>query len=74
MADSPENEAAGSSASFAKQAEQKSPGLLREFWDFLRHNKKWWLIPVVLMLLLVAVVLILAGSSSPLAPLIYPLF
>ena len=26
---------------FAQQAEQASPGLLRELFDFLRHNKKW---------------------------------
>jgi hypothetical protein len=26
---------------FAEQAEQQSQGLLREYWEFLLHNKKW---------------------------------
>ncbi len=38
---------------FAKEAEKKSTGLVREFFDFLRHNKKWWLTPIILVLLLV---------------------
>jgi len=47
--------------------------LLREFFAFIRHEKKWWMIPLVLVLLLVSA-LILFASSSPLAPFIYPLF
>jgi hypothetical protein len=48
-------------------------GLMVEFVQFLRQEKKWWLIPVVLFLLLLGVVLALAGNPV-LAPLIYPLF
>ncbi len=33
---------------FAQQAEQASRSLPREFWDLLRHNKKWWLTPLFL--------------------------
>ena len=47
--------------------------LLREFFAFIRHEKKWWMIPLVLVLLMVGA-LILFASSSPAAPFIYPLF
>jgi uncharacterized protein YdaL len=57
---------------FAEQAEQQSQGLLREYWEFLLHNKKWWLIPIVVALLLVGVLIIFGGSAA--APFIYTLF
>ncbi len=56
----------------ASQAEQKPVGLIREFWDFLKHNKKWWLTPIILVLLLFGVLLILGGTAA--APFIYTLF
>lgn len=59
-------------ASFAEQAELESTGLLREYWDFLRHNKKWWLVPIIVALLLVGVLVILGGTAA--APFIYTLF
>lgn len=55
---------------FEKQAQQAQPGLLREFWDFLRYNKKWWLLPILIVLLLFGILIALAGS--PAAPFIYP--
>lgn len=57
---------------FAKQAAQSSPGIVREFGQFLVENKKWWLIPILVAVGLITV--LVAASSSPLAPLIYPLF
>jgi hypothetical protein len=57
---------------FAAQAEEPSPGLLREFCDFLRYNKKWWLIPIVVVLLLLGVMIYLSGTVA--MPFIYPLF
>jgi hypothetical protein len=57
---------------FAKQAEEQSPGLLLEFWDFLRFNKKWWLTPIILVLLALGAVIILTGTGA--APFIYTLF
>ena len=40
---------------FADQAAAESrPGLVREFWDFLKDSKKWWLTPIVVCLLQVA--------------------
>ena len=56
---------------FAAQADQETPGLARELWDFMKHNKKWWLGPIVLTLLLVSVLLVAGGSA---APFIYALF
>jgi hypothetical protein len=47
--------------------------LVREFFAFIKHEKKWWMIPLILVLLVVGA-LILFASSSPLAPFIYPLF
>ena len=57
---------------FASQAEQESPGLVREFVDFLRFNKKWWLTPIILALLLVGVLVVLSGTAA--APFVYPFF
>ena len=47
--------------------------VLREFWDFLREQKKFWLVPIVLVLVLFGL-LILFAQSSAVAPFIYTLF
>ncbi|MBN2685976.1 MAG: hypothetical protein JXR40_11905 [Pontiellaceae bacterium] len=57
---------------FLEQAGQKRSTIVREFLDFLRHNKKWWLLPIILILLLMGLILLLGGTA--LAPLLYPLF
>jgi hypothetical protein len=57
---------------FQREAQQKSSGLLREYVDFLKHNKKWWLIPIIVALLLVGVLIVLGSSAA--APFIYTLF
>ena len=57
---------------FARQASEGSTGFLREFWLFLRGNKKWWLTPIIVVLLLVALLVLLTGT--PAAPFIYTLF
>lgn len=51
---------------------QRSRGILREFWDFVRENKKYWLLPLVFTLLLLGSLILVAGSSA--APFIYTLF
>lgn len=48
------------------------PSLAAEFFDFLKHNKKWWLLPILLMIGVFGVLIALA--SSPVAPFIYTLF
>ncbi len=47
--------------------------LVKEFFLFIKEEKKWWLIPLISVLLLVGALIVFAGSS-PLAPFIYPLF
>lgn len=54
-------------------ATQAERGLVAEFWDFLKENKKFWLIPLVLALLLLGGLLIL-GANPATAPFIYTLF
>ena len=57
---------------FADQANQQSVGIVREFWDFLKHNKKWWLVPILIVLIGVAGLVLLSGTTA--APFIYTLF
>ncbi len=47
--------------------------LVKEFFLFIKHEKKWWMIPLISVLLIVAILLVFA-STSPLAPFLYPLF
>jgi hypothetical protein len=44
-------------------------GLVREFWGFLRANKKWWLLPFILVILLLGALVTLYGSAA--GPFIY---
>jgi hypothetical protein len=53
-------------------SQQGSQSLIAEFWQFLRHNKKWWLLPMIGVLLLIGVLILLAGTAA--APFIYTLF
>jgi len=57
---------------FADAAHQSQVGIVREFWDFLLHNKKWWITPIVVVLLLVGLLVMLSGSAV--APFIYTIF
>jgi hypothetical protein len=47
--------------------------ILKEFFQFIKANKKWWLIPIVVILLAIGT-LLFATEGSMLAPLIYTLF
>jgi len=57
---------------FQQLSEEKSPGLLAEFYDFLLHNKKWWLAPIIIVLLLLGLIAVIGGTGA--APFIYALF
>lgn len=57
---------------FHNLSDSSSPSLIREFWQFLAHTKKWWLLPILGIVLLLGALIFL--SSTPLAPLIYTLF
>ncbi len=56
---------------FQREAQADRVGLLAEFWDFLKHNKKRWLLPILIMMLLLGVLVVSSGSA--LGPLIYAL-
>jgi low affinity Fe/Cu permease len=49
---------------------QQSGSLLREFMDFIVHNKAWWMTPIILVLLAM-IAFILWAESSPVLPFIY---
>lgn len=57
---------------FEEAGQAPASGLVAEFWQFLRHNKKFWLLPIVIFLLFLGVLLVLGGTAV--APFIYPLF
>ena len=51
---------------------QETSGLVAEFIEFLRFNKKWWLAPILVIMLLLTLLAFL--TASPVAPFIYTLF
>jgi hypothetical protein len=57
---------------FASEARQARSGLLREFTEFLRENKKWWLAPIIVSVLALGALVLLGGTAA--APFIYTLF
>ncbi len=59
--------------SFEDQAEDDSePGIVAEFYEFLKECRKWWLVPILVLLLILGAMVALALSGA--APFIYPLF
>ena len=44
--------------------------LLREFFDFIVHNKAWWMTPIILILILMVAFIVLV-EQSPVLPFIY---
>lgn len=57
---------------FAREAAKPRPGLVAEFWLFLRQNKKWWILPILVLLLLFGALLVLGSTGA--APFIYTIF
>ena len=47
--------------------------LLKEFWLFLRQEKKWWLVPMLVVMGLIGVLVLVAVLFPSVAPFIYPL-
>lgn len=60
------------SDAFQAAGQGERTGIVGEFWDFLKHNKKWWLTPIIVVMLLVGVLVVLGGTAA--APFIYTLF
>jgi hypothetical protein len=48
-------------------------GIIKDFFKFLREQKRWWLTPILIFLGLLVLLLALTKGSS-LAPFIYNLF
>ncbi len=57
---------------FLADAEASQVGLVAEFVDFLKYNKKWWMTPILLVLALIAVLVVISATGG--APFIYALF
>ena len=57
---------------FQTEARGKRTTLVREFWDFLKHNKKWWLTPIILVFLLVGGLIVLTATGA--GPFLYLMF
>jgi hypothetical protein len=55
--------------SFESASRKAAPMLVGEFWEFLKHNKKWWLLPILIVLLVFGVLIFLSGTGA--APFIY---
>lgn len=72
LAQQPDRSDARRGQEFAEQAQRGRSGVLREFWSFLRRERKWWLTPIVLLLLGASALVLLGGTSV--APLIYAVF
>ena len=47
-------------------------GIVAEFFDFLKYNKKWWLLPIMAVLLVLGLVVYMGSGFA--APFIYTLF
>lgn len=48
--------------------------VIREFWEFLRQEKKYWLVPIVMALGLLGLTVAFSQGSAAVAPFIYTLF
>jgi len=57
---------------FEQAQQEKQAGILKEFFLFLKHNKKYWMIPILITLLALAALVLLGGTAV--APFIYTLF
>lgn len=57
---------------FEQAAEEEPLSLPREFWLFLKENKKWWLLPILLVLGAISLLVVIAGTGA--APFMYTIF
>ncbi len=53
-----------SAEDFVQQARESRPSLVREFLDFLMHNKKWWLLPILIVMGLLVGLIFIGGSGG----------
>ncbi len=57
---------------FERAQAEKQAGIFKEFFLFLKYNKKYWMIPILITLLALAALVLLGGTAV--APFIYTLF
>lgn len=57
---------------FERAQQEKQAGILKEFFLFLKHSKKYWMVPILITLLALAALVLLGGTAV--APFIYTLF
>ena len=66
----PEDKPQKDKQDFEALSHQGRSNIVSEFWQFLKHNKKWWLLPIILVLLLLTLIVVTGGA---LGLWIYPL-
>ncbi len=59
-----ERQPESTSQDFMQQAQEARPSIVREFFDFLMHNKKWWMLPIIIVLALLGVLIFIGGSGG----------
>ena len=57
---------------FQRAAQQKRVGLVRDFLDFLKYNKKWWLLPILFTFGILGALVLLQATGV--GPFMYTLF
>jgi hypothetical protein len=57
---------------FEQAQQEQQAGIVKEFFLFLKHNKKYWMIPILITLLALGLLILLGGTAV--APFIYTLF
>ncbi|MFT4571162.1 MAG: hypothetical protein ACI8TX_001111 [Hyphomicrobiaceae bacterium] len=72
MADEKGQSNASGKSGFSAEANEQQVGIVGEFTDYLRHNKKWWLTPIIIVLMMVGALVVFGGTAA--APFIYTLF
>ena len=48
-------------------------GLLKEFWLFLKAEKKWWLVPMLVVMGIIGVLVVVSVLFPSVAPFVYTL-
>ena len=57
---------------FQAAAQAMRTGLVVEFWEFLKHSKKWWLTPILIVILMMGLLVVLSSTGA--GPFIYAIF
>jgi len=57
---------------FEQAGQESEMGLMQEFFQLIKENRKFWLIPLILILLAIGLLIVLGGTAA--APFIYTLF